>query len=110
MSVGIRELKAHLSAYIEQVRRGQSIVITDRGKPVARLASIALQPDHDQLPAKWRQLIETGKVINKGPLTLDKLPRPLPPLLGGKSLSDLIIEERDESVRRYKRPGEDPPE
>jgi len=36
MNVGIRELKLHLSHYLALVRRGESIVVTDRGNPVAR--------------------------------------------------------------------------
>lgn len=32
MRIGIRELKARLSDYLRQVRRGQVIVITDHGQ------------------------------------------------------------------------------
>ena len=39
-SVGIRELKANLSACLRQVRSGQVIVITERGKPVGQLSPI----------------------------------------------------------------------
>lgn len=41
MDVGIRELKAKLSYYVAEAANGASIVITDRGKPVARLGAIA---------------------------------------------------------------------
>jgi prevent-host-death family protein len=34
---GIREARQNLSALIEDVRKGHEIVITDRGRPVARL-------------------------------------------------------------------------
>jgi prevent-host-death family protein len=34
---GIREARQDLSALIEEVRKGREIVITDRGRPVARL-------------------------------------------------------------------------
>lgn len=37
ISVGVRELKDHLSEYLRRVRAGESIVITDRGEPIARL-------------------------------------------------------------------------
>jgi len=40
MNVGIRELKAKLSRYVNEAADGATIVITDRGKPVARLTSI----------------------------------------------------------------------
>lgn len=35
--VGIRELKAQLSAYLERVKAGETILVTDRGKLVAEL-------------------------------------------------------------------------
>ena len=101
MEVGIRELKAHLSAYIRRVRQGEPIVVTDRGKPIVRLEPIRLRTDHQDLPPKLRALIENGKVIDKGPITVEMLPKQLPPLRGDKSLSDLVIEERDAAVRRY---------
>jgi prevent-host-death family protein len=34
---GIRDARQNLSALIEDVRKGHEIVITDRGRPVARL-------------------------------------------------------------------------
>lgn len=34
---GIREARQNLSALIEEVKKGREILITDRGKPVARL-------------------------------------------------------------------------
>ena len=34
---GIREARQNLSALIEEVKKGREIVITDRGRPVARL-------------------------------------------------------------------------
>jgi prevent-host-death family protein len=34
---GIREARQNLSALLEEVRKGQEITITDRGRPVARL-------------------------------------------------------------------------
>ncbi|MGI8782739.1 MAG: type II toxin-antitoxin system Phd/YefM family antitoxin [Acidobacteriota bacterium] len=35
---GIREARQNLSTLIEEVKKGRDILITDRGKPVARLA------------------------------------------------------------------------
>ncbi len=34
---GIRETRQNLSALIEEVKRGREVLITERGKPVARL-------------------------------------------------------------------------
>jgi prevent-host-death family protein len=35
--VGISELKARLSEHLRKVRRGQTLIVTDRGTPVARI-------------------------------------------------------------------------
>jgi len=35
---GVREARQNLSALLEEVKKGREILITDRGKPVARLA------------------------------------------------------------------------
>lgn len=40
MDVGIRELKEHLSEYLERAARGEVIRVTDRGRPKAILAPV----------------------------------------------------------------------
>ena len=42
--VGIRELKAKLSEYVNRAASGEQIVVTSRGKPVARLVGIEGMP------------------------------------------------------------------
>jgi prevent-host-death family protein len=39
-TASISQAKNRLSAYVDMVRRGESIVITDRGTPVARLTPL----------------------------------------------------------------------
>ena len=52
MDVGVRELKAHLSAYLERAAGGELIRVTDRGKPVAMLGPV---PDTERLENGIRQ-------------------------------------------------------
>lgn len=40
MEAGIRELRNHLSRYLDRVRSGEEIVVTDRGEAVARLVPL----------------------------------------------------------------------
>ena len=40
-SVGARELKNRLGSYLRQVRNGATIVVTDRGRPIAELRPLA---------------------------------------------------------------------
>jgi prevent-host-death family protein len=39
--VSIGRLKARLSEYLDRTRAGQSVVVTDRGRPVARLVPLS---------------------------------------------------------------------
>ena len=41
MDVGVRELKAHLSEYLERASRGEVIRVTDRGQPKAVLCPVS---------------------------------------------------------------------
>lgn len=87
MHVGVRELRNGLSAYLRRARRGETMLVTDRGRPVARI----VPPD---MPETLVQAIREGRVIPprrpwSGP------PRPvLPYRKGSKLLSDLVIEQR----------------
>lgn len=36
-SAGIREARQNLSALLEEVRNGREVILTDRGRPVARI-------------------------------------------------------------------------
>jgi prevent-host-death family protein len=40
MEVGVRELKAKLSEYVGRAAAGESVIVTDRGRPVARLTGL----------------------------------------------------------------------
>ena len=40
MEVGVRELKQQLSRYLDRVEAGAELIVTDRGKPKARLVPL----------------------------------------------------------------------
>ena len=40
MNVGVRELKQHLSEYLRRVGEGETIQVTDRGRPIAVLGPV----------------------------------------------------------------------
>ena len=83
--VGLRELKARLSHYVERARQGQRVLVTDRGKPVAEL--IALNSEREELLA----LARAGKFEWNGePLK----PPPRRVVLRGEPLSKTIIDGR----------------
>ena len=39
-AVGIAELRAHLSRYVHEVRKGETVTVLDRKEPVARIVPI----------------------------------------------------------------------
>jgi prevent-host-death family protein len=90
MEVGIRELKQRLSRYIERVREGDTLIVTDRGKPVARIEPIARR----QLPAGLRALIDAGLTEDKGPMRDLLDPYPMLPGDDNKTTTDYVREQR----------------
>ena len=85
IEVGVRDLKNNLSRYLDQVEAGVEVVVTDRGRPIARLNGIADEPT-DKLAA----LIEAGLVR---PPTSKVRQRPVP-LHASGSVSELVAEQR----------------
>jgi prevent-host-death family protein len=84
MDVGIRELRTNLSRYVEQVKTGEEIVVTDHGKPVAKLVPLNGERKIDRL-------IREGVVIPARSRT-GWLPEKLIPVKG--SVSDIVIQQR----------------
>ena len=92
-TVGIRELKAHLSEYVARAKAGEVIVVTDRGTKVAQLS-----PVPETVEDRVWAMVAAGKAEWSGqrPPKLN----PLPGLKEGASISDTIIQEREESLER----------
>jgi prevent-host-death family protein len=87
-TVGIRDLKAHLSEYMKRVKSGQSIVVTEHGKPVGRILPVGMNlEDRIELLRKAGLIEWNGK----------KLRRIKPPAVnrGDKLVSDIVVELRD---------------
>jgi prevent-host-death family protein len=83
--VGVRELRDHLSAWLEAVAAGREITVTDRGKPVARIVPVTGR-------SKLDRLIAEGLVV---PASRPVEPaNARPPIPVADSVSDLVIEQR----------------
>ena len=91
-SASISQLKNGLSAYVDQVRAGESVLVTDRGVVVARLEPAESRPD----PAGRLERLERAGLLRVGrgapPVELLRSPGPRP--LGGRSIVDLLLEDR----------------
>jgi prevent-host-death family protein len=88
VTVGIRELKARLSSYVRQARSGASVIITDRGEPVARLV-----PMGRSLEDRMEDLAEAGLITWSGK-NLARI-APAARTHGQQSVADLLLEDRE---------------
>lgn len=85
---GIRELKRRLSAYMRRVKAGETIVITEYGKPVARLV-----PIRESLIEEVETLVQSGIVAWSGQQLAKRAP--IASVRGGKGVAELLLEDRD---------------
>lgn len=73
------ELKAKLAELLDEVERGQTLVVTRHGKPIARI-----MPDEEARRAESRRAIAEIRELRKG---------------AGKATVEEILEWRDEGRR-----------
>src|SRR5436305_1635646 len=94
-SVSISEAKNKLSALLDKVKAGETIVITDRGRPIARLEPAASQGDDDD--GRLARLERAGLIRRgRGPIPLDLIRQPPPKPKNGASVLEALLEERRE--------------
>lgn len=72
-TVGVFEAKNRLTALLDEVEQGGEVLITRRGKPVARL--VPAQPGFDRAEARRAAegLIEASKGLSLGNVTIREL-------------------------------------
>jgi prevent-host-death family protein len=95
ITVGVRELKTHLSEYLKRVKAGEGVFITERGKVVARLTpeaaeAGAVSTTEDAMLA----MVRAGTATWSG-----RKPDLAPPrvkLKHGEQISDILLRERGE--------------
>lgn len=78
--VKVAELKAKLSAYLSEVRRGETVIVYDRATPIARLVPFENKPDDLALieaSSKPSELKRIKGVRPKKPIDADRLLREL---------------------------------
>ncbi|MFP5321267.1 MAG: type II toxin-antitoxin system Phd/YefM family antitoxin [Acidimicrobiia bacterium] len=44
MDVSVTDLRAHLSDWLDRVQEGEAVVVTERGRPVARVVPVTASP------------------------------------------------------------------
>lgn len=86
-AVGIRELKNRLSEYLRRVKEGETIVVTERGRPVGRIVPIPAT-----LGERVGRLAQSGILEWSGETLLPYQPKAVN--RSDRLLSDLVAEER----------------
>jgi prevent-host-death family protein len=91
-TVGSRELKNRLGRYLGLVRKGEALLLTDRGRPFARIVPLnSSQEGAPSLEEVLKQLEAEGNLrLGSGKF------KPFKPVrVKGKPLSKMILEDRD---------------
>jgi prevent-host-death family protein len=89
--VGIKELKNKLTYYLGITKKGDRVIVTDRGVPIAVLHNLDSE-EHLSMEEKLASLAKQGKI--RLPLRKER-PTPFKPVrMKGKPLSETILEER----------------
>lgn len=93
-TVGIRELKNRLSAYVRKVEAGDVVIVTDRGRIVAELVPPGHVAHHGIHPGLLELARRDGLRLPTRPRDPAAFPAMPPADLGGQTIQDLIDEER----------------
>ena len=93
MKASLSILKARLSQYIAAVKSGEEVIVTDRGRPVARITAVGA----DGVPeGRLAKLVREGRV--RPPTRAAPGDEPAderPPDPGGRSLQALLDERAE---------------
>ena len=86
-AVGVRELKATLSACLARVQAGERLTVTDRGRPIATIVPVDAAP----VPTWVSALVSKRRAAWAGgkPAGLDR-----PVTSRGRSAADMVAEDR----------------
>ena len=88
VEVGIRELRLNLSRYVARAKTGAEVIVTDRGRPVARLGPI----DEDE--EVYARLLREGLISPARRRKRTSLPPPIELEGEGPLVSEMVLEDR----------------
>ena len=92
-TVSISELKARLSAFLDIVRQGEDVLVTDRGRLIARLTPVL---GDDLTESRRDMLLRSGRLrAPNAKLSSEFLKRHRPNDATGASLAALLAERED---------------
>lgn len=87
VEVGVAQLRRELKSWLARVQDGDEVVVTDRGRPVARLSGVGIAPILDQL-------VEEGVISRDAPVQRPAA-RGRRRVASRGEVSELVIADRD---------------
>jgi prevent-host-death family protein len=87
--IGIRELRQNASEYVRRAKQGETLEVTDRGRPVARLGPLP------KAGGVIERLLSEGK-LTRGSGDLLEMAKPAPPIPGQPAIAEMLDELREE--------------
>ncbi len=93
----ITEIKNHLSSFLNKVKHGEVVLITDRGRPVARLETVVSNRSASDSEGRLARLEHVG-LVRRARIASKNMEDGMPPALAGRSsLLRAVLAERDEN-------------
>lgn len=95
MKASVRELKSRLSQYLARASAGEDVIITSRGRPVARLLAISETANGELPPAELKRRLRLipGLLVGEGGKPRGSA-RPIVIGKGQRTLAELVLEDR----------------
>jgi antitoxin (DNA-binding transcriptional repressor) of toxin-antitoxin stability system len=87
---GVKEVKNNLSQLLAKVKAGEEVVITDRGRPIARI--VKENREDKSIRAALGPLIQNGLIALPNRSTLKDRRAPLK--VSGKPVSEMVLKDR----------------
>ncbi len=90
--VGVRDLKNQLPKYLDEVKKGGQVIVTDRGKPIAIIHDLTDIEPHASQDEIFASLAAAGKIrlpVRKGGVKGFE-----GATIKGKSITQTILENR----------------
>jgi prevent-host-death family protein len=89
--VGVRELKNRLTQYLNLTKKGEEVLVTERGKAIAVIRPTESNLPPTSLEAKLTGLAREGRILLPRKKFLSKIP---PIKISGQPISVTVIEGR----------------
>ena len=87
-TVGVRELKTQLSRYLLRVKGGATLVVTEHGRPVARIVPVPPDPEE-----RLRGMVDAGLVEWSGRKLVWSDPEAV--VRSNSTVADILLADRE---------------